>query len=248
MSLTNALSRIDTFLSQNYPAQFAKLGGSLSEEQINDLGKDIPCVLSKEVRELYKWHNGSGYSPIWHNYYYISSLQDAVEMYEILSTFPDSWELSFFSPFIFDEIEFLFVDCNKEESPVWYIFWEDMGTEMLWTSLTKMMESIAEAYETGAYYFDNDDLVTDNKKFLEIMWRKDPDIISSLTEHLRTVKENRLNHISCGYKSMERFVWQDIAELFNAILGTSDNSARVEMLQEFTSIFLDECDRIINTP
>ena len=69
--------------------------------------------------------------------------------------------------------------------------------------------------------------------------------------HLRIIKEERLykiifDDIPIGYESIKRFVWEDISELFQAIRATSDNSIKAEMLQEFTSIFLEECERIVS--
>jgi hypothetical protein len=136
---------------------------------------------------------------------------------------------------------------------------ESPVTEIFWSSITKMMQTIADAYETGAFYLlDNGYFASDGKKFLEVMWKNDPEIISSLMDHLRTVKEERLNNLIShdfsigyqsliGYESIKRFVWEDISELFQAIRATSDNSIRAEMIQEFTSAFLEECERIIRS-
>ncbi|ELS32634.1 MULTISPECIES: SMI1/KNR4 family protein [Pseudanabaena] len=240
MSLTNALSRIDTFLSQNYPTQFAEWGDGLSEEKINDLVKDLPFVFPEELRELYKWHNGSGDHWICVVFPF-SSLEDAIKDYKIISTFPNSWKVNSFPLFSYED-DILFVDCGKNDLPVWYMYWENGSTEIFWSSITKMILTIAEAFEMGAYGSDNDYYESDKRKLLKVMWRNDPDIINSLIEQLKIVKQERLHHIPYGYESIQRFVWQDIDKLL-----TSDQT-KVDMLQEFTSIFLDECDRIINTP
>jgi hypothetical protein len=242
MSIIQFLSRINLFLSQNAPTQLIQWNDGLNEDQINDLVKDIPCILSVELRELYKWHNGSGYNPICHDYY-LNSLEDAVDTNMIFYAFPNSWKPSFFE-FASNEIQdYLFVDCNINDSPVWYRYWENSGVEMFWSSTTKMFQTIADAYETGAYYLDDNYFVTDGKKLLDVMWRNDPDIINSIIEQLKIVNEERLNDIPFGYESIKRFIWQDISEIFDRIRSdTLTDLESVEALQEFSSIFLDECE------
>lgn len=121
-----------------------------------------------------------------------------------------------------------------------------------------MFQVIADAYEIGAYYLDDNYtyfavdgeytyFVTDGKKLLEVMWRNDPDIVNSIIEQLKIVKEERLNDIPFGYESIKRFIWQDISEIFDRIRSdTLTDLESVEALQEFSSIFLDECERIVN--
>lgn len=257
MSIIQSLSRIDSFLSQNAPELLARFRKELSEEQINHLVRDLPWTLSEELHELYKWHNGSGYNLVCHGYY-LDSLEDAIETNEIFYTFPDSWKPSFFQ-FASNSIqEYLFVDCNIRDSPVWYCFWEGGSTEIFWSSTTKMFQVIADAYEIGAYYLDDNYtyfavdgeytyFVTDGKKLLEVMWRNDPDIVNSIIEQLKIVKEERLNDIPFGYESIKRFIWQDISEILDRIRSdTLTDLESVEALQEFSSIFLDECERIVN--
>jgi cell wall assembly regulator SMI1 len=52
MSLIQALSRIDDFLSQNVLEQLSAWRYGLNDEQINDLVKDIPYFFPEELREL----------------------------------------------------------------------------------------------------------------------------------------------------------------------------------------------------
>jgi hypothetical protein len=125
------------------------------------------------------------------------------------------------------------------------MYWEVGSTEIFWSSISTMMNTIADAYETGAYYLDNDCFEVDNRKLLEVMWRNDPNMINSIIKQLEIVKKDRLNHLPSKY-NISRFVWHDISKLFETIRLTSDNSIRSELLQEFTSIFLEECEQIIN--
>jgi hypothetical protein len=246
MLIIQSLSRIDSFLLQHAPVQLAQFGNGLTEEQINHLTKDMPCPLLGELHELYKWHNGSGYNLICHGYY-LEPLEDTMKVMKILYNMPNFWESDFFRFAVDNKQDFLLVDCHKHNSPVWYRSSEDPTTEIFWSSITKMMKTIAEACEMGAYCFDNDYFVSDNRKFLEVMWRNDPDIINSIVEQLEIAKEDRLTHISSSrYESISRFVWQDISELFDKIRSTRDDAVSVEILQEFSSIFVDECKRIMN--
>jgi hypothetical protein len=246
MLITQSLKRIHAFLLENAPAQLAQWSNGLSEEQINDLLKDTPCILLDDLRGLYKWHNGSGYNSICDNYR-LYSLENAMELYKFYSAFPGLYKPGLF-PFAINSVQdILFVNCYSKQPEVEYMFCEDGSKEIFWSSITKMMQTIAEAYETGAFYLDNDYFASDNRKFLEVMWRNDPDIINLLIEQLRTVKEERLNRIPGGYESIQRFVWQDISKPFNAIRSTLlSDPERVDLLQEFTSNFLEECERIIN--
>jgi hypothetical protein len=245
MTLIQSLSRIDDFLSQNVPDQLSLWGHGLNDEQINDLVKDIPFFFPEEVRELYRWHNGTEYHWICSHAYPLRSLEEVIELYKYFSDFPEIWESQLFV-FGLGKDNFL-VDIKKTDSPVWYNFAESPATEIFWSSITKMMQTIANACETGVYsLLDNGYFASDNKKFLEAMWRNDPDTMNSLVEHLRTVKKERLDCIPDGYDNIQRLVWGDNSKLFDKIRSASlEDPMRVEMLQEFTSIFLEECEQII---
>ncbi|MEL6459882.1 MAG: HEAT repeat domain-containing protein [Cyanobacteria bacterium J06621_15] len=165
--LRDSLEKILVWQERNRPEYATTFQPGLTEDEIEEKVKDIPFQLPKEVYELYQWRNGSTFD------YFLPGagflflpLERAIEEYEAMSTvnltnleyYGDDfgWNPYYF-PIFFEGIENFFVigsDKQQEESPVIYYFAEDGSHDIFCSSLTKMIQVIAECYETGAYYIE----------------------------------------------------------------------------------------------
>ena len=162
--LTNALNRIVNWLEKHSCEKYASvnvLQPGLSYEEIERRVVDLPFKLPEEVYELYQWRNGTcegeeDFSKFFSGYAFLS-LESAIDEYEKLN-----WKLHWFPIFYLDSRDYLILLCNSENvAPISSIYLgggED--EEVFFSSLTNMMLTIAECYETGAFYFDDEGYLT----------------------------------------------------------------------------------------
>ena len=188
--LTEALDRIGNYLQQHAPEVFATLQPGLSYEEIEKIVKDLPFRLPPEVYELYQWRNGTDYSFYSHmvfkaDYdYWLLPLQNVVEynMYVSRSTYISVYLFDN----IMDQIGYILIDKKLNTSRVIFGDYKYEYICYQYTSLTNMMLTIAECYETGAYkkeglrYLSQPDLETS-----KIWWKYNYDIKDILMEKLR---------------------------------------------------------------
>ncbi|MBD2301112.1 hypothetical protein [Nostoc sp. FACHB-190] len=153
--LTDALDRIFNWLHQHKPLYASALQSGLSYGEIEEKVKDLPFRLTREVYELYQWHNGmiDEDSSFFYDYRFLP-LEEALEVRNIVSDnygfiLPFGW----FPIFEFENDGFAIVGAEEitKNSPILNYTLRD---EIRYSSLTNMMQCIAECYETGAYYID----------------------------------------------------------------------------------------------
>ncbi len=70
--LTEALEKIDTFLSLNISIQANNLAPGINRDLIKEQIKQLPFEIPNEVYELYEWHNGYVNKFIFNNYDFLS--------------------------------------------------------------------------------------------------------------------------------------------------------------------------------
>ena len=171
--LTDALERILDFMQQYPTPQDIFLQPGISRTKIEELTNVLPFSLPHELYELYSWRNGdsSGRGRIAELEFlpiekainkYLSTLKDARASAVRSGRDPSetSWNSHWFPIFYVDSIEqgdyfILLNEEPQETSPVFcydYKDWENLEPKFKYTSLTNMMLTIAEYYETGAYY------------------------------------------------------------------------------------------------
>lgn len=181
--LTDCLNRILNWLEQNEPSFARALQPGLSESQIRDrVEYGFPLSLPTEFYELYQWRNGTIFGEeefvIFVPGYAFNSLEYAIDQYqdfiEDAEDFAerndcdpsDIWRHDLLPIFSCDLIQdYICIVGNQElqkTSPMTYFWGEDKETGVIYSSLTSMMQTVAECYETGAYYLSKDgDIETD---------------------------------------------------------------------------------------
>ena len=148
--LTDALKRIKTWIEINTPF-YDNFNPGLTSAKINTLLKDLPFKLTREVRELYEFFDGGvELFPFWEFY----SLEEAIKNYHVwVDVYREDCEPRHKLPLFWVAGEY-YIICKEEEvesSPVWF---RPKGEEPIiaYSSLTSLMQMMAECYETGAYF------------------------------------------------------------------------------------------------
>lgn len=177
------------WLQQNQPHFAASFIPGLNDEQIQELTSHLPYQLPEEIHELYRWRNGTKerQKTLFHPSISILPLEEALvvarESIDIFDNTEDElrFEGNRLFPFIDDDGDLYVVKCIKEKqksSPIISIFAEYDELDTVYTNLTNMMQTIAECYETGAYYLIDDGfLEEDENKVAEILRKYNSDIL-----------------------------------------------------------------------
>lgn len=186
--LTQALNRIMIWLSKNQPSFANSFLPGLTNQEIQTKIQHLPIELPEEIYELYCWRNGTEGR---HNCEFYPALnfltlEKAVKLYEDIVTLDNTEEEIKFEgyklfPFITTDAELtnvLVKDKQEKSSLIIDLYLEDCEPEIIYTSLTNMMLTIAECYETGAYYLSEDGFVEQNEaKATEILRKYNPEIV-----------------------------------------------------------------------
>jgi hypothetical protein len=155
MYITDALDELESWLWHHYPDTFLRsYQPGLTDEEIDVAFNKISLVPSLEIREMYKWYNGTNNlfdSPCFQLDWGIPfmSIEGAVE-----NTIEYDWlakqiNINSFCPFPEMECAMHFFACGDEHiSPVLAID-EDFSTRITWTSITSMITTHLEAYQQG---------------------------------------------------------------------------------------------------
>ena len=180
--LTDTLEQIRAWLQNNYPAGAKHLLIGLNQLQIEEIVQTLPFKSPQEIYELYQWSQGnteetlSVHTSIFDPYDGMSlcSLERAKELYQHFETVGDELAPRFAGKPLFPVFEFdgsflaVIGDIkSKNNSPVIFIS-DDAGLTVRYVSLTSMMLTLAECFETGAAYITSEFLKYSEEKFSPI--------------------------------------------------------------------------------
>lgn len=172
--LTNALERILYWMQKHDPYRISILEPGLTLLEIEEKVRILPFRLPQEFYELYQWRNGiipgtRGWSQGFGGRDF-SSLDSLIKQYfdsidysikcAVLDKNSSSVSIrnpQWFSLLGYDKQDYFIIgeQEQKQASPVFcfdYGDWNDFRPKLKYSSLTSMMLTIAECYETGAYY------------------------------------------------------------------------------------------------
>jgi hypothetical protein len=158
------------------------LRSGLSQSQLEEIHKDFPFYLPKEVLEMYQWHDGTNvdhYGDCQLFYYHtFLPLEYALKLRE--SWLPTKEEDYIYFPIellpLFEfEGEFYCTQCSMEPSeaaPVWFAYHDN---SIIYDTLTTMLQSILECYKTEAYLLiDENEEVVDEQRVADIKLKWNP--------------------------------------------------------------------------
>ncbi len=187
MSLVDSLDRILEWHQKNDTPVARRIQPGLSEAQIVARLRSVPFKLSREFVELYQWHNGIALSDddeeeddSFFEYHRFLPLDEALdvfqESYPIMKEFYEltDWVQVFQDP-AGDGYGISGGPDVVDESPVVFLF-EGEGVQVVFGSLAKMMETLAQALDEGAMTWQEGELDTDFFAWGEIAHRLNPAI------------------------------------------------------------------------
>ncbi|NQE34274.1 HEAT repeat domain-containing protein [Microcoleus asticus] len=204
-SLNQALHRILKWLEEHKPEAISLLQPGLSNNEIEELVKDLSIQFPQELYDLYKWKNGSedslGIANAAYIFEYFSfyPLETAIEQYRSKLNFNKQWRNNIYSSswmelffcYIPEVGGYVLVDGSQEISQVIFAYHKDADDiTKKYTNLTSMITTIAECYETGAYSITKDEYFTgsqtkDHQKAHQIWCKHNSEIVDSLLEKLQ---------------------------------------------------------------
>jgi len=177
-ALTRSLERIRAWLEKsgvNDPGIFRP---GLPQAEIAELAKTLPCVLTEELCELYRWADGihNGHSFLIY-YDLFKPLQDALRNDYLMMCdlndreAPGTWKKNWFPDF--NESHDWWIQALRKQpqarAPMIHYDLTGGAPEVKYRSLTVMMSIWAECYEGGAFAVDGaGNLEEDKARFEEI--------------------------------------------------------------------------------
>lgn len=158
-ALTEALEQIEYWLWQNYPDIAKSLTPGLTPEEINSITENLPFKISREIQELYEWHNGSGHFSFFVSVYDSNeglgflSLEKAIDNSHVDEAGHISQGRNLRGFHMYPEFErwVHFLICNNSEKSPILVVTDDPYTRLGSTSLTSMALTTLECYKTGVF-------------------------------------------------------------------------------------------------
>ena len=219
--LTDTLERISIILEQRFSPFARSFTPGLSRAEIDSALGDLSHRLPEEVYELYQWSGGQAYREgevITSLFYGLSffSLPEAIDAIEALED-PSIEEYSaryigksLFPVFGTDK-QFLCVALQSdrtESSPLLEVS-EIRETTILYSSLTSMMLTFAESFESNVISSDENGYIDyDRAEFWRIYRKYNLNILELALERLRqelTLFQNRPDMKALSCKALEEF-------------------------------------------
>ncbi|MEH2251747.1 SMI1/KNR4 family protein [Nostoc sp.] len=167
--LTDELQYILNWLESSNLEFFDCYNPGLTRQQIDEITKDLPFRLSKEVYELYQWRNGTadlgynnGYLPLYFLFTEqlradvicsFCSLQDSVYIYKTIgeaTNYDDAyWNQKWFTIAAYENKRMLYVVGDIDPSPIY--LWDIGDSVRIYKNLIGMISVIAECCEFSLY-------------------------------------------------------------------------------------------------
>jgi cell wall assembly regulator SMI1 len=175
--LIGILERIMLWMQKHQPDYAASFSPGLCIDEIKVVERELGFELPQEIYTLYQWRNGTEddakalifptmqFLPLDRAVYYSQGINENFILGQEnqsneISTFFTSNEISNFFVFIEDNGEYYGIPASNsqtEKFPVINV--GEGGASVLYGGITDMMLTLADSYETGAYYLDNEGYV-----------------------------------------------------------------------------------------
>ena len=196
--LTDSLNRIMQWLEENRPDYAASFLPALSDEEIREKLTNVELELPEEIYQLYRWRNGVEDGEDLKSIAYPSiafmSLDEAIgyhldvvdnvdiqehEDFQSIFELLDAKQVDIYSdkylfPFLRANCSFCAVLLSGEQqqhSPIIDIS-HALDLEVIFRSLTTMMQTLAEYLEKGAHYLDEEGCLDEDEEKMEPIFQK----------------------------------------------------------------------------
>jgi hypothetical protein len=256
--LTDALNRIQTWLSSNYPVVAEGITPGLHLEEIQEIVGNLSFSLPQEIYKLYQWSFGhdedtlTNYTSIFDPYEGMShsSLERAIE---IQSGFEDEFEecaVKYIGKPLLPIFEFdgAYLCAagdweDKNSSPI--IFVSDINEIITrYSSMTSMMLTIAESFESGVFSLNNQEYTQWNQeRFSPIYIKHNSDILEFSLEKLK--RELILRHQDPVLLDITKSNFQaEINYLDRERQNLATQQLNIEVLQPLITAMQDENETV----
>jgi cell wall assembly regulator SMI1 len=186
MTLIDSLNQILEWHRKTGTPASRLIRPGLSEDEILSRLRVLPFKLSREFIELYKWHNGvqigeEGEDTNFFEYHRFLPLDEALsnfqDSYPIMKKFYEltDWVQVFEDP-AGDGYGLSGAPEEAEQAPVVFLF-EGEGVQVVFSSLAKMMETVAVSFKEGAMGWEDEQLEIDFFAWGEVAHRLNPEIM-----------------------------------------------------------------------
>src|SRR5512142_461765 len=183
MSLIDSLNHILEWHQQNDTPVARLIQPGLSEEEIAQRVQSLPFKLPREFVELYRWRNGvqvgeQDEDTSFFEYHRFLPLDEALEVFEIgYPIMKEFYELTDWVQVFQDPAgDGYGISGGPEavqEAPVVFLF-EGEGVQVVFDSLAKMLETVAQAFDEGVMTWQEVEMDTDFFAWGEIAHRLNP--------------------------------------------------------------------------
>ena len=257
--LTDALNRIKVWLNNNYPLMAESITPGLSPEDIQSIIETLPFSLPEEVGELYQWsrgHYGEALNAVAFDpceVMYHVSLEYAIELQSMLED-EDSDECvtkyinkPLFPLFDFNGTSFCSIGNWEDEKSSPIILVSPINNIIItYTSLTNMMLTVAESFESGVFRLNEKGYEEWNEKvFFSIYLKHNSDILKVSVMRLKQELIIGKNNDIFLEMTVRNFK-DDIYYLLRKTQDFSTNKFRIEVLQPLITAMQDENEVVRN--
>ncbi|MGP1384609.1 MAG: SMI1/KNR4 family protein [Thainema sp.] len=160
--LADALEHLDRYLTVHAPIIAETLAPGLDLKTIEELTADLPFDFPDDLCELYQWHNGhQGFVDFGSSFipaYIFENLSTVVDLYRHefemhLGDPYSTWEQKWLPLFSYESDYLLGVIGGTPQTPTQVVDFcrEDPDYSLAFTSITSMMQTVAECFESGAF-------------------------------------------------------------------------------------------------
>ncbi len=152
MSIINILDEFESWLWHHHPDALSSCSSGLTDEEIDAGFEKLSLIPSVEIREIYKWYNGTGclFDSQFCSFDFgipLFSIDSAIEFSIGFDWIAEKINIKSFCPFPEFECALLILACDGGQvSPVLAMD-EDFSPRIAWTSISSMIASHLEAYE-----------------------------------------------------------------------------------------------------
>jgi hypothetical protein len=242
--LTEALDRIMIWMQQHTPEYAVSFLPGLSLDQIMVSTEGFSFLLPNELYELYQWRNGTlrETNSLFFPSFQFLPLSEATKICQEICN--DSvvgklftFENQLLFPFMAEEGRHCAVQVcyatSMMTSPVVYLGKQGASSCIDYESLTSMMLTFAECYESEAFYMDDDGYVDENKcRVAEILCKYNPKIVGKALVDVQILLTDfeynfeTSNLITNSLRTLKRFKPPGAYEILNEALERYSSDAK----------------------
>ncbi len=246
--LIEALEKIMNWLKKHQPEYAASFLPGLTSSEIEAAEAEFGYKLPEEIYALYQWRNGTEKDvkavcfppPL-----QILPLSTAIEyskgctehILEDKNVLEESkwYETSPLFVFIQSNCDFCavpIIDFHREKIPV-VVLGEGELPSILYTNLTDMMLTLAECYETNAYYLGEDGYIEEDEcKTAEVLRKYNNELNEKAISGFKSILSNPLDFSTLDYESSNFRKLSNNINDFASVIGRFKDPEGVNLLLE----------------